>query len=542
MDIETVRLRARAALQNLEAHRQRINDLNVYPVPDGDTGTNLASTVRAVVEALDTSTASGAEAVAHELSRAALMGARGNSGVILSQIVRGFADVLGRHVETDAEVLAQAFRSASDTAYRGVQRPVEGTMLTVIREMAEEAERADVRRLDKVDALRHVVARGEEAVARTPELLQVLAEAGVVDAGGAGLLELVRGVYLSAAGLPLPDAASAVAELTLDAVDHGDSLYRYCTNFVVAGSELDRDGLYDSLASIGDSLHVVGDEQMLRVHVHTDDPEHALALGGAVGAILAESTEISDMHEQIADRDERVTELVSREQAAALQEIPTLQTAVVAVVLGRGIAGRFAQRASRLVEGGQTLNPSVGELVEAIESAPGAEVVVLPNNGNVLLSALEAVKLTSRTAAVVPSRSMQAGIVALEEGYDPALPAAENAERMAEALRAGAAGELTRASKDATVDGLDVCEGQWLALVDERAVVASDDLDVAVSGLVDHLLPDGGVLEAFVGAQGPDALEALERCVAARGRGVELNLYEGGQPHYPLLLWSWHDA
>ncbi|MGL6278768.1 MAG: DAK2 domain-containing protein, partial [Gaiella sp.] len=239
MDIATARARARAALHNLEAHRQRIDDLNVYPVPDGDTGTNLVRTVQSIVEALEASSAEGAESVAKELSRAALMGARGNSGVILSQIVRGFADVLGRSDEVDGEVLAQAFRSASDAAYRAIQRPVEGTMLTVIREMAEEAEQPNIRRLSKQDVLRHVVERGEESVRRTPELLAVLAEAGVVDAGGTGLLELVRGVYLSAAGLPLPEAAVVAEGLTLDAVDHGESQFRFCTNFVVVGEELD---------------------------------------------------------------------------------------------------------------------------------------------------------------------------------------------------------------------------------------------------------------------------------------------------------------
>ena len=206
MDVVRARELARASLQSLEANRSRIDDLNVYPVPDGDTGTNMTLTVRAVVEALEKSDAEGHEAVAKELSRAALMGARGNSGVIFSQIVRGFADVLALHEEVDGPVLADAFRSASEAAYRAVRKPVEGTMLTVVREMAEEAERPEVRSLPKDELLRRVVARGEQAVARTPELLDVLRDAGVVDAGGAGLLEIVRGLAAGVAGEPLPEA------------------------------------------------------------------------------------------------------------------------------------------------------------------------------------------------------------------------------------------------------------------------------------------------------------------------------------------------
>ena len=206
MNLDRAREIARLALRNLEANQQRIDDLNVYPVPDGDTGTNLTLTVRAIVEALEKSNADGHEAVARELSRAALMGARGNSGVIFSQIVRGFADVLGERDPIDEAMVARAFRSASDAAYRAVRRPVEGTMLTVIREMAEAAESPEARGLDRPELLAFIVARGEESLARTPELLAVLKEAGVVDAGGAGLLEIIRGVRAAVAGEPAPEA------------------------------------------------------------------------------------------------------------------------------------------------------------------------------------------------------------------------------------------------------------------------------------------------------------------------------------------------
>ena len=236
MNLERAREIARAALTNLEANRQRIDDLNVYPVPDGDTGTNLTLTVRAIVESLEKSSATGHEAVARELSRAALMGARGNSGVIFSQIVRGFADVLGERDPIDEPMIARAFRSASDAAYRAVRRPVEGTMLTVIREMAEAAESQEARDLERLDLLALIIERGEESLARTPEQLAVLKEAGVVDAGGAGLLEIIRGLRAAVAGELLPDVPTASTAISVEAMHHELSEFRYCTVFVIEGT------------------------------------------------------------------------------------------------------------------------------------------------------------------------------------------------------------------------------------------------------------------------------------------------------------------
>ena len=258
---------ARGALASIEANRRRIDDLNVYPVPDGDTGTNLTLTVRAIVEALESSTGDDREALAREISRAALMGARGNSGVILSQIVRGAAESLGRSGD-----LAAALRSASDAAYRAVKKPVEGTMLTAIRELAEVAERGG--------DLEAILARGDDCVRRTQELLPVLKEAGVVDAGAAGLVEILRGIAAALSGEPLPEAPAAdTSHINLEALHAELSEFRYCTVFVVEGERLDADRLEAELDPLGDSLLVVGDETALKVHVHTDDPGRALSLG-----------------------------------------------------------------------------------------------------------------------------------------------------------------------------------------------------------------------------------------------------------------------
>ena len=397
MNLDRAREIARQALRNLEANQQRIDDLNVYPVPDGDTGTNLTLTVRAIVEALEKSTADGHEAVAHELSRAALMGARGNSGVIFSQIVRGFADVLGERDPIDEPMIARAFRSASDAAYRAVRRPVEGTMLTVIREMAEAAESPEARELERLELLA-AHRRPGRGVARAvrPSMLAVLKEAGVVDAGGAGLLEIIRGLRAAVAGEPIPEVPAGTVTLSVDAMHQELSEFRYCTVFVIEGQGLDADGLERELELLGDSLLVVGDPTALKVHVHTDDPGAALSLGTAGGTI--DGVEIADMHRQTLEREERLS-------VGSMAGLPTLETGIVVVAPGEGNRRLFESlRATRVIEGGQTMNPSTEEIVAAVDATPATEVIVLPNNSNVILSAEQAVGLVNKPMRVLPTR------------------------------------------------------------------------------------------------------------------------------------------
>src|SRR5436309_5317508 len=403
-DRERVQELAHGALASLERNRQRIDDLNVYPVPDGDTGTNMTLTARAVVEELDRSETEERAALIKEVTRAALMGARGNSGVILSQIIRGAAETLRMNGEVDTHTLAAAFRSASDAAYRAVRQPVEGTMLSVIREMAEEGESAENDGLTKPELLARLVRRGEEAVARTPEQLEVLREAGVVDAGGAGLLEIVRGLAATAAGEPLPEAPAEREELNIEAIHQELSPYRYCTTFMIEGDDLDSDGIEHELEQLGDSLLVVGDPEALKVHVHTDEPGRALAVGTRAGVI--DRVEIANMHEQTAQREQRLLEVV--------QDVQQSATGVVAVVAGAGNRRLFESLgAAKIVEGGQTMNPSTAELVDAIDSTGAAEVLLLPNNSNVILSAEQAVGLTAKAVELVATDSIQAGLAAM---------------------------------------------------------------------------------------------------------------------------------
>jgi DAK2 domain fusion protein YloV len=516
---------AAGALQNLEAHRQRIDDLNVYPVPDGDTGTNILLTVRGVVEALERSRTEDHALLARELSRAALMSARGNSGVILSQIVRGFADVVGQNGDAPVRLLARAFRSASDAAYGAVKHPVEGTMLTVVREMAEEAEARSADVGSPTDLLRAVLERGEDALARTPELLDVLAAAGVVDAGGAGLVEIVRGLTLVASGDPVPEAPVESAGLTLEAIHQELSRFRYCTTFVVEGEELDIASLEAELERLGDSLLVVGDRSALKVHVHTDDPGAALTAGTALGVI--EGVEIANMHLQATAREERLL---------ARPAVSELVTGLVAVCQGGGNKRLFEEYGATIViEGGQTMNPSAAEIVAAIEAVPAPDVIVLPNNENVILAAEQAVELASKPARVVPSRSVQAGFAAMTP-FVSTNAAEENEQAMRDVLHSIATAEVTVASRDATLDGVSVRKGAYLGLVNGAAVVSGEELEQVVLSVVEPLLaPERGWLAILTGVDAP-ALDGLIEAIRDAHPQLEVEVHDGGQPHYPLLL------
>ncbi|MGZ4403869.1 MAG: DAK2 domain-containing protein [Gaiellaceae bacterium] len=525
-DRERVQELAHGALASLERNRQRIDDLNVYPVPDGDTGTNLTMTARAVVDELDRTTTDDRAGLVKEVTRAALMGARGNSGVILSQIIRGAAETLRTNGDVDTHTLAQAFRSASDAAYRAVRQPVEGTMLSVIREMAEEGESAGNDGLTKPELLARIVKRGEEAVARTPEQLEVLREAGVVDAGGAGLLEIVRGLAATAAGEPLPAAPTVREELNIDAIHQELSPYRYCTTFMIEGDNLDSDGIEKELEQLGDSLLVVGDPEALKVHVHTDEPGRALAIGTRAGVI--EGVEIANMHQQTLQREQRLLE--------AVPDAPPTTTGVVAVVAGDGNRKLFESLgATRIVEGGQTMNPSTAELVEAIKSTPAAEVVVLPNNSNVILSAEQAAGLVDKPVTVVRTDSLPAGLAAML-AFDPDRLAEENAAAMNEILDEVKTGEVTIASRDVDMNGVSVRKGAWLGLADGQAVAGGADFDDVAAAVAERLLEEPrSVMTLLTGADEPELDSLLER-IQERHPDLELDVQAGGQPHYPLLL------
>jgi len=498
----------RAAESALDRNRARIDDLNVYPVPDGDTGTNMLLTVRAVREALE----AGEGDVAH----AALLGARGNSGVILSQIVRGAVEGF----DEDGSV-ATALRRGSDTAWAAVREPAEGTILTVIRALAEEAES---RRDEELPELLHaLVARGDEAVTQTQEQLEVLRKAGVVDAGAAGLVEILRGITAHVSGEPLPAPVETVP-LSAKAIHQEASRYRYCTAFVVEGQNLDRGALERNLEPLGDSLLVVGDATALKAHVHTDDPGSALRVGTALGVI--ERVEIANMHLQSAQREERLSQPSHDDR----------RTAVVAVVTGDGNRRLFeSMGATGIVDGGETMNPSTEELLAAIESTHAPEAVVLANNDNVVLAARQAARLAGVPVHVVPSSSLQAGLGAML-AYDPHTGAETNAASMEQAASAVATGGVTVASRTVSADGFQVERGAYLGLVAGDPVAGGTSFDTVAASVVDHLLAEPRDVLTFITGQDEPELGPLLARVAEQHPDVELEVHPGGQPHYPLLL------
>jgi fatty acid kinase len=513
----------RSAEAALERNRARLDDLNVYPVPDGDTGTNMLFTVRAISEALQKSEAETDRAeLANEVAHAALLGARGNSGVILSQIIRGAADVLGEAEDVDAESVAKALRRASDEAYAAVREPVEGTILTAIRALAEEAEsHADAELPELFAAL---VTRGDDAVEQTREQLDVLRKAGVVDAGAAGLVEIVRGVAAHLAGEPIPEAP--VGEpLAAQAVHQEASRFRYCAVFVVEGDDLDAAALERELAPLGDSLLVVGDSTALKAHVHTDDPGAALRAGTALGVI--ERVEIGNMQVQTAQREERLAGSPEGERQA---------TGVVAVVAGPGIKRLFeSMGVEATVDGGETMNPSTEDLLDAIEGGSSSEAVILANNENVVLAARQAARLATKPARVVGSSSLQAGLGAML-AYDPAADAETNASAMETAAAAIVTGAVTVASRAVSVDGIQVARGAYLGLAEGEPVAGGTSFDAVAGSVVERLLGEPrDVLTLITGEDEPELGPLLAR-VAEKHPDLELEVHPGGQPHYPLLI------
>lgn len=514
---------ARAAKTALDRNRARLDDLNVFPVPDGDTGTNMLLTVRSVTEALKQSVAESDRAgLAQEVAHAALLGARGNSGVILSQIVRGASEVLAGAERFDAGTVAEALRRASDEAYAAVQKPVEGTILTVVRALADEAEsKID---LDLPQLLAALVRRGDEAVEQTRDQLEVLRNAGVVDAGAAGLVEIVRGIGAHLAGEPLPEVVE-IERLAPEAVHQEASRYRYCAVFVVEGDHLDASALERELAPLGDSLLVVGDASALKAHVHTDDPGSALRAGTALGVI--ERVEIANMHVQSAQREGRLTH--------AGPDVER-KTAVVAVVAGEGNRRLFeSMGATGIVDGGETMNPSTEELLEAIERTRARETVVLANNDNVVLAARQAARLAQIPVHVVPSSSIQTGLAAML-AYDPSADAETNAAAMEEATVDVATGAVTVASRAVSIDGMQIERGAYLGLADGEPVAGGTSFDTVADSVVERLLGQPrDVLTFITGEEEPELGPLLAR-VAERHPELELEVHPGGQPHYPLLI------
>ncbi len=531
-----------AATTWLNRHSAAINALNVFPVPDGDTGTNMSLTMQAAYKTVAESPSHSVTDIAGAMSHGALMGARGNSGVILSQVFRGFSRGLKGSAHLTAAGFAEALRDAAATAYQAVLKPVEGTMLTVIREMAEGADAAVAEKPELMFVLEQTMEAGRRSVARTPELLDKLRDAGVVDSGGQGLLVLLEGIVRYGHGESVegpaddPDLDQTEAEGIVH-IEHGE--YGYCTNFILVGKELDFPEIRRRLAAMGDSAVIVGDERLIKVHIHTEQPGTVLNYATALGSLR--QVAITDMQEQH-------DEYMSVHAAADAAPAPPTQarastaevngTATLAVVVGAGLRKAFeSMGATALIEGGQTMNPSTEELLRAVEALPHTEVIILPNNGNIIMAAKQTQALTRKRVIVVPTETIPQGMASLVAfNYDADIET--NARAMEQAAASVETGEITTAVRDVTLNGVTVKVGDVIGLHNGALVVAgASEEEVAWDLLKRMHTTDREIVTIYYG-QDKDAAaaQAFAERVRAEYPDQEVEVIDGGQPFYAYLI------
>ncbi len=529
-----------AGLAWLEQNYETVNALNVFPVPDGDTGTNMMLTMRSAFGEIVNSSEKHAGRVAQMAYNGALMGARGNSGVILSQLFRGFARGIEKHASFSADVLVNGFKEASRMAYQAVQEPVEGTMLTVAREAAEACEAAAESTTNLVEILSHIVEAAHDSVRRTPQLLPVLAEAGVVDSGGMGLAVILEGMLRYLHGEPLEVSEGAAASALRSMLEPADQLgYGYDVQFLLKGQGMDVAQVRADIEAMGDSTLVVGDENLIKVHVHVHNPAVPLGYGAERGVLL--DVVVENMQEQYQ---EFLTERGGPRHAAddVHSLAPAIEAGTIATVTvapGEGLARIFySLGAGRVIEGGQTMNPSTKDFLEAIEALPTDQVVVLPNNKNIFMSAEQAAQQANgKQVRVVATRTIPQGIAALlaltpHGEFDATVSSMEDAFSLVET------GEITTATRTARIDGVDVKEGQVIGLHNDKLTVAGDDVPSVMFELLDGMGADDlELITLYYGAdvQAEDA-EALSEQVQAAYPDHEIELRVGGQAHYYYII------
>lgn len=540
---------AQAGRDWLDQHHALVNQLNVFPVPDGDTGTNMLMTMRnAVKEVEEAGATDHLGQVAARIAHGAMMGSRGNSGTILSQLWQGFAHALREHRTLTPELLVKGLREASDTAYRGVIKPVEGTILTVAREAAEAAEEALRDTQDAVEILRRVVLRAKDALARTPDMLPILQKAGVVDSGGSGLVYILEGMllYLQGETIQVKETALAEARDLAEALAPEDELgYGYDVQFILKGENLDVNAIRAAIDSMGWSTLVVGNEQAIKVHVHVHDPGIPLSYGVSLGTLS--DIVVENMQEQYQDyvRDRAsAPPPVSPPGQPALPEIPAIELdeediAVVSVASGDGIARVFRQLGTaQLVMGGQTNNPSTQEILDAIQQAATRKVIVLPNNKNIILAAEQAARLaTDQQVVVLPTRTMPQGISAMLP-YDPKGDLDAVVQAMLQAKDRVVTGEITTATRSVELNDVRVTEGQIIGLIDGVLAVAGDELNQVLREVLERMCSGECELITLYYGNGIDEADARRMTDELRAAypDQEFELVYGGQAHYHYIL------
>ncbi|MCY8008457.1 DAK2 domain-containing protein [Bacillus haynesii] len=534
---------------HLSQNANVVDALNVFPVPDGDTGTNMNLSMTSGAKEVEQIDTANIGKVAQSLSRGLLMGARGNSGVILSQLFRGFGKSIEQKSEINAKEFAAAFQAGVDTAYKAVMKPVEGTILTVAKDAAKKAVLTAQTETDIIKVMEAVVNEAEASLERTPELLPVLKEVGVVDSGGKGLLYVYEGFLASLKGEKLSEKAAALPSLDdLVSAEHHknaqshmnteDIEFGYCTEFMVkldsGKRNFNEDAFRQDLSGFGDSLLVVSDENIAKVHIHAEYPGEVMTYAQKYGSLI--NMKIENMREQHS----AILSQNKRETAAPAEKAPAEKQpyGIVTVAMGEGIAELFESiGATKVIEGGQTMNPSTEDIVQAIKDANAETVVILPNNSNIVMAANQAADVAGQHVIVIPTKTVPQGMAALL-AFNPALEADENEAAMLGAIGEVKSGQITYAVRDTNIDGIDIKKGDFMGILNGKIVeTASDQLTAAkklIAGMIDE---DSEIVTVIKGEDAPEEeAEELAAFISETYEDVEVEVHDGKQPLYSYIL------
>lgn len=560
LDAQLLKKAFLAGAARLESQKERINELNVFPVPDGDTGTNMTLTAMSAVKAVIMVEHPTIESIAKAMSSGSLRGARGNSGVILSQLLRGFCKEITAHADNvNVSVLASAFDKASETAYKAVMKPKEGTILTVAKGGADKALELEGTTDDIAKFFGEVLSHMEKVLASTPELLPVLKEAGVVDSGGAGLIEVLKGAYDVILGkvVPLADGNITTAQVSsgksgiTDDIETADIKFGYCTEFIIMSEKeftaKDEADFKHYLEGLGDCIVVVADDEIVKVHVHTNDPGLAIQKALTYGQLT--SMKIDNMREEHHERViENATQIANKQKEAEKEETksevksangPRKKDGFIAVSAGSGLSEIFTELGvDYVLEGGQTMNPSTDDILTAIEKVNADNIFILPNNKNIILAANQAKELTEdKNVVVIPSKTVPQGISAVINYVNDG-DVEENTEKMTDALQYTKSGEVTYAVRDTAIDGKSISQGNIMGIGDEGIISVCDSVDRAVLEMLDHLVDgDSSIISLYYGNDvSESAANALSEKVADIYKGLDVEVHFGGQPVYYYLL------
>ncbi|MEW4354547.1 DAK2 domain-containing protein [Streptococcus pneumoniae] len=537
-----------AASTRLNKQAEYVNSLNVFPVPDGDTGTNMGMTIENGAKEVSNNAASTVGQVASIFAKGLLMGARGNSGVITSQLFRGFSQSVKEKEELDGKDLALAFQSGVEVAYKAVMKPVEGTILTVSRGAAIGAKKKAEATNDAVEVMKGALEGAKTALAKTPDMLPVLKEVGVVDSGGQGLVFIYEGFLSALTGeyIASDDFEATPATMTemINAEHHKsvaghvateDIQFGYCTEIMVAlkqgptyVKDFDYDHFRNYLNDLGDSLLVVNDDEIVKVHVHTEDPGLVMQEGLKYGSLVKVKVDnMRNQHEAQVQKEEK-----------AVKPAEEKEYAIIAVVAGDGLAEIFkAQGADYIISGGQTMNPSTEDFIKAVEEVNARNIIILPNNKNIFMAAQSAAEVLEQPTAVIETRTLPQGLTSLL-AFDETKSIEENQERMTASLEDVVSGSITTAVRDTTIDGLEIHEHDNLGMVDGKIVVSNPDIKEALSETFSKMLDtDSEIVTIYVGEEGSEDLaNEISQDIMDQFEDVEVEIYQGGQPVYPYLF------